>query len=123
MSSAVTVPDIRTLIAPTGFKVLVQVATQEEKQEKKTDAGLYVPSQTASDEALATMTGQVLALGPDAYSDPKRFPSGPWCKEGDTVVFRAFAGIKLRLRGRDYRLINDDTVEAVTAVPDEIRRS
>lgn len=115
-------PDITRLLKPSGYKILVRVTSTEERREKKTSGGLYVPEDTAAGEAIGTFTGVVMALGPDAYSDARRFVSGPWCQVGDTIVFRAFAGLRLRLRGVDYRLLNDDTVEAVTTVGDEIGR-
>lgn len=120
MSAVAQLTDIRTLLKLSGYKVLIRVNSKEER--KQTAGGLYVPDALAADEAHATMTGVVMALGPDAYSDPKRFPSGPWCKEGDAVVFRAYAGHPLKLRGSDYRIVNDDTIEAVTTCPDEIGR-
>ncbi len=119
---AETLTDIRTLLKLSGYKVLVRVTSKEERKQKPTAGGIYVPDSLAADEAHAAMTGVVMALGPDAYSDPKRFPSGPWCKEGDAVVFRAYAGHPLRLRGSDYRIVNDDSIEAVTVCPDEIGR-
>ena len=117
-----TLIDVRSLLKPSGYRVLVRVTSKEERKEKQTAGGIYVPDALAADEAHAAMTGVVVALGPDAYSDPKRFPSGPWCVEGDPVVFRAYAGHPIRLRGADYRIVNDDTIEAVTSVPDEIGR-
>jgi co-chaperonin GroES (HSP10) len=64
----------------------------------------------------------VVALGPDAYKDPKKFPSGPWCKVGDFVLVRPNAGSRLVIHGKDFRLINDDTIEAVVDDPRGIKR-
>jgi co-chaperonin GroES (HSP10) len=74
------------------------------------------------EELLATVLF-VAKIGPDAYKDEKRFPSGPWCKEGDFVLVRPNAGTRVKIHGRDCRLINDDTVEAVVQDPRGISRS
>ena len=73
---------------PMGFKVLVAMPQAEEK----TEGGILKASQTIRDEEVSNICGYVLKLGPDAYNDKNRFPSGPWCKQGDWVVFRAYSG-------------------------------
>jgi co-chaperonin GroES (HSP10) len=52
-----------------------------------------------------------------AYSDKERFPTGPWCKKGDFVLTRTYAGTRMRIHDREFRIINDDTVEAVVEDP------
>ena len=69
------------------------------------------------------MCGYVLKLGPDAYQDKNRFPSGPWCQEGDWVVFRPYSGTRMKIYGKEFRLINDDTVEAVVEDPTGVVRA
>jgi co-chaperonin GroES (HSP10) len=64
----------------------------------------------------------VVKIGPDAYLDAKRFPSGPWCKEGDFVLVRPNAGTRVEIHGREFRIINDDSVEAVVEDPRGIKR-
>ena len=66
---------------------------------------------------------QVLKLGPECYNDTKRFPNGAWCKEGDWVVFRAYSGTRMKMYGQEFRLINDDTVEAVVDDPTGVVRA
>jgi co-chaperonin GroES (HSP10) len=61
-------------------------------------------------------------LGPDCYKDEKRFPSGPWCKEGDFIIVRPNAGTRLEIHGREFRIINDDSVESVVEDPRGIKR-
>ena len=58
-----------------------------------------------------------MKLGDTAYKDEARFPTGPWCKEGDFVITRAYSGTRIKIFGNEFRIINDDTVEAVLAVP------
>jgi co-chaperonin GroES (HSP10) len=65
----------------------------------------------------------VLKIGPDAYKDPTRFPSGPWCKEGDFIVTRPMAGSRVKIHGREFRIINDDSVEGVVEDPRGISRA
>jgi co-chaperonin GroES (HSP10) len=68
------------------------------------------------------MVGVVLDVGDQAYSDLDRFPTGPWCKLGDFVVFRANTGTRFKVNGQEYRLINDDSIEAVVEDPSGIQR-
>jgi hypothetical protein len=64
----------------------------------------------------------VIKMGPDCYKDAKRFPNGPWCKEGDFILARPNTGTRLKIHGREFRLINDDVVEAVVDDPRGISR-
>ena len=73
-------------------------------------------------EEVLTTVLFVVALGPDCYKDEKRFPSGPWCKQGDFVLVRPNSGSRLLIHGREFRIINDDTVEAVVEDPRGIKR-
>ena len=73
-------------------------------------------------EELLTTVLFVIELGPDCYKDASRFPSGPWCKKGDFVLVRPNAGTRVVIHGREFRLINDDSVEAVVDEPRGIRR-
>jgi co-chaperonin GroES (HSP10) len=59
----------------------------------------------------------VLTLGPDCYADPTRFPNGPYCKEGDFILMRSYSGTRFKIHGKEFRLINDDSVEAVVEDP------
>jgi co-chaperonin GroES (HSP10) len=104
---------------PKGFKLLIALPELEEK----TDGGVYLPEQVRSNESLATVVGFVLKAGEIAYQDEKKFPTGPWCKEGDWVIFRAYSGTRVKIHGREFRLINDDTVEAVVEDPRGISRA
>ena len=62
-------------------------------------------------------------MGPDCYKDYAKFPTGPWCSEGDWVVMRAYSGTRINIHGKEFRLINDDTVEAVVNDPRGIQRA
>jgi len=98
---------------PTGYKILIALPEAEEK----TAGGIVKADVTRRIEEVGSMCGFVLKLGEDAYSDPKRFPSGAYCKEGDWVMFRSYSGTRFSILGKEMRLINDDSVEAVVADP------
>jgi hypothetical protein len=87
------------------------------------DVGLVKASQTLHYEEVLTPVLFVVKLGPDAYADKTRFPSGPSCKVGDFVVVRPNSGTRLHIHGREFRIINDDSVEAVVEDPRGIRRA
>lgn len=104
---------------PAGYKMLIALPELEEK----TESGIYLPEQVREREALATVVGFVLKMGSLAYKDTAKFPEGPWCKEGDWVLFRAYSGTRIKIHGREFRIINDDTVEAVVEDPRGIARA
>ena len=104
---------------PTGWKVLIALPEVEEK----TEAGIYKPDKALEIEAVSTVLGCVLKMGPLAYKDEKKFPTGPWCEVGDWVLMRAFSGTRIKIHGKEFRLINDDTVEAVVDDPRGVERA
>lgn len=104
---------------PSGYRLLI--ATLEASE--KTEGGVYMPDKLKDAETTASIIGFVVAAGPDAYSDPDKFPTGPYCKEGDFVIFRSYSGTRFKIAGKEFRLINDDTVEAVVDDPREYTRA
>lgn len=98
---------------PSGYRLLIAVPEVSEK----TDGGVYRPDQLKKAEETASVIGFVIKVGPEAYSDAGKFPSGPWCKEGDFVIFRSYSGTRFKVSDKEFRLINDDTVEAVVEDP------
>ena len=108
----------KQLPKPAGYHILCAVPEVEEEFEN----GLVKSSMTVYTEEMLTTVLFVVALGPDAYKDPQKFPSGPWCKVGDFVLVRPNAGSRLVIHGKDFRLINDDTIEAVVDDPRGIKR-
>ena len=90
-----------------------------------TDKAVDIRSIGKEDEGeaeVASIVGFVIAMGPDCYKDEKRFPTGPWCKEGDFVLMRSYSGTRISIHGKEFRLINDDTPEAVVQDPRGIKR-
>jgi co-chaperonin GroES (HSP10) len=98
---------------PTGWKLLCAVPEVEDKFE----SGIIKPDSLTKIEEHSTTVLFVLAVGPDAYKDEKKFPNGPWCKDGDFVLVRAYSGTRFKIHGREFRLLNDDQVEAVVEDP------
>jgi co-chaperonin GroES (HSP10) len=95
---------------------------EAEKEFEDSEVGLIKADETMRIEEVLTTVLFVVALGPDCYKDEKRFPSGPWCKQGDFVLVRPNSGSRLLIHGREFRIINDDTVEAVVEDPRGIKR-
>ena len=93
-----------------------------EIEEEYGDTGLVKPGQTMHYEELLSPVLFVVKLGPDAFKDEKRFPSGPSCKQGDFVLVRPNTGTRIKIHGKEFRLINDDSVEAVVQDPRGITR-
>jgi len=108
----------KQLPQPVGYHILCAIPEVEEEFEN----GIIKSSQTVYYEEMLTTVLFVVALGPDAYKDPQKFPSGPWCKQGDFVLVRPNAGSRLVIHGKEFRLINDDTIEAVVDDPRGIKR-
>lgn len=104
---------------PSGYRILCAIP----EIENKFDSGIVKADITLQHEELLTTVLFVVKLGPDCYKDEKRFPSGPWCKEGDFVLVRPHAGTRLKIHGREFRIINDDSVEGVVEDPRGISRT
>lgn len=104
---------------PKGWKILVMMPDYE----TVTTGGIVLPSDYVDREEVAAPVALVVAKGNLAYTDPKRFVDGlHWCQEGDFIIVRAYSGTRLDIHGKEFRLINDDTVEAVIADPRVIKR-
>ena len=104
---------------PKGYKLLIALPEIDES----TEGGIIKSAQSQHEESISTVVGWVMSMGPDAYVNYARFPSGPYCQVGDWVVFRAFSGTRIKIHGREFRLINDDTVEAVVEDPRGVERA
>jgi co-chaperonin GroES (HSP10) len=109
----------RQLPDPSGYRLLCALP----EVETKTAGGLFKADITLHHEELLSVVLFVMKIGPDAYKDEKRFPSGPWCKEGDFVLVRPHAGTRVKIHGKEFRIINDDSVEAVVDDPRGISRA
>lgn len=103
---------------PSGYRILCAIPDIE----KEYESGLLKADTTLHYEELLTTVLFVVDLGPDCYTDKSRFPGGPWCKKGDFVLVRPNSGSRLVIHGREFRIINDDSVEGVVDDPRGIKR-
>lgn len=106
------------LPTPSGYRILCAIP----EADKEYDSGLAKADVTMRNEEVLTTVLFVVALGPEAYKDESKFPSGAWCKKGDFILVRPNSGSRLLIHGREFRLINDDSVEAVVLDPRGISR-
>lgn len=104
---------------PVGYKILIALPKIEETYE----SGLLKADRTIQQEHILSMVGLVLDMGEQAYKDPDRYPTGPWCKVGDYVLFRANSGTRFKVNGVEYRFLNDDSIDGVVADPRGITRA
>ena len=104
---------------PVGYRLLIAMPDVEETFG---DSGIIKSSKEIHLDTVMSTIGLVLDVGEEAYSDKDRFPSGPWCKQGDYVMFRMNTGTRFKVRGKEYRLMNDDSIEAVVADPRGVTR-
>ena len=104
---------------PSGYRILCAIP----EMEKEFESGIVKADETLRYDELLTTVLFVVDLGPDCYKDPSRFPTGAWCKKGDFILARPNTGTRLKIHGREFRLINDDSVEAVVQDPRGISRA
>jgi co-chaperonin GroES (HSP10) len=103
---------------PKGYRILCAVP----EQEKEFESGILKPDDLIRKDELLTTVLFVVKLGTDCYQDASRFPTGPWCQVGDFILVRPNAGTRLVIHGKEFRIINDDSVEAVVQDPRGISR-
>jgi len=108
---------------PSGYRILIAIPKKEGTFK---DSKIIIAESERRKEEIASIVGMVIKLGPQAYADPDKFPDGPWCKEGDFIIMRSYSGTRFKVTTPDgdqeFRLINDDTVEAVIADPRVVTR-
>jgi co-chaperonin GroES (HSP10) len=109
----------KQLPEPKGYRMLCMVPKIEEEYE----SGILKSDETKKVEEQTTVVLFVAKMGDMAYADKDRFPSGPWCKEGDFVLVRPYTGTRIKLYGTEWRIINDDSVEAVVQDPRGLSRA
>ena len=104
---------------PSGYRIFCGIP----KIDDQFDNGLVKADITRKHEEMLTTVLFVMKMGPDCYKDKERFPSGPWCKQGDFILVRPHAGTRVKIHGREFRIINDDAVEGVVQDPRGISRA
>lgn len=108
------IKESHTLPVPVGYKVLVAMPEQPEKI-----GNVYIPDEHRDREATASIIGFVVDMGPECFNKS----DAPYCKPGDFIVMRSYSGTRLQISGVNFRLINDDNVEAVVDDPRGVLRS
>lgn len=101
---------------PTGWRVVVLPY----RGAQKTAGGIELAKETLERQQLTTTCAYVLAVGPLAYKDSDKFPDGPWCKEGDWIIFGRYAGARMMIDGGEIRILNDDEILATIKDPEDI---
>ena len=109
----------KQLPQPSGYHILCAIPEIDGTYE----SGLVKADVTMSHEERLTTVLFVISLGPDCYRDKKRFPSGPWCKQGDFILVRPNTGSRIKIHNREFRMITDDMVEGVVEDPRGIARA
>ena len=104
---------------PTGYHILIALPNVEETFG---ESMLLKADKTVREEYILSTIGLVLDMGDQAYNDKDRFSAGPWCKPGDYVMFRANTGTRFKIGTQEYRLMNDDSVQAIVPNPRAISR-
>ena len=104
------------LPTPTGWRILVLPFRMDEKSK----GGVLFANETVDKQQVASQCGNVLAMGSECYKDKERYPTGPWCKVGDWVVFARYAGSRIQIEGGEVRLLNEDEVLATVKNPEDI---
>ncbi len=104
---------------PCGYMILIALP---EVQKTYKGTNIEKSEESIRHDTILSMVGLVLDMGPQAYSDKDRYPTGPWCKVGDYVMFRQNTGTRFKVNGQEMRLLNDDSIQAVVANPTLVER-
>ena len=101
---------------PTGWRILILPY----KGKAKTESGIFLPDEVQDKKQISTQVGYVLRVGPLAYKDTEKFPSGDWCQEKQWVMFARYAGSRFQIDGGEVRILNDDEILATILDPEDI---
>ena len=108
----------KQLPEPFGYRILCAIPEVDDTY----DSGILKADTTMHYEEVLSTVFFVVKMGPDCYKDESRFPTGPWCKVGDFILARPNSGTRLKIHGREFRIINDDSVEGIVEDPRGITR-
>ena len=108
--------EVEKIPQPSGWRMVLFPL----KLQGKTKGGVLLTDDTVTESQVTTNICKVLKMGPECYKDKEKFPSGPWCKEGDWVLITRYAGSRIRIDGGELRIINDDEILAVVDDPRDI---
>ena len=108
--------EVEKIPQPSGWRMVLFPL----KLQGKTKGGVLLTDDTVTESQVTTNICKVLKMGPECYKDKEKFPSGPWCNEGDWVLITRYAGSRIRIDGGELRIINDDEILAVVDDPRDI---
>ena len=108
--------EVEKIPQPSGWRLLVLPFTPKEK----TKGGIIIAQESLDKARIATNCGYVVKMGPMAYGDKEKFPTGPWCKEGDWVIIARYAGSRIKIEDGELRILNDDEVLGTVDSPEDI---
>jgi|TARA_B100001063_G_C16721634_1_gene533938 co-chaperonin GroES (HSP10) len=107
---------LKLLPKPVGYRLLVRPYQPKEK----TKGGLYLTEKTLETQQLTTVVGMVVKMGDLCYKDKEKFPTGPWCKEGQFIVYGRYAGARFKTKYGEHRILNDDEIIGTINKPEDI---
>jgi len=105
-----TIPD------PVGYRILVRPWTGK----AKTKGGIYLTDKTLETKEITTVVGLVVKMGALCYKDKEKFSEGPWCKEGQFVIYGRYAGARFKTNYGEHRILNDDEIIGTIKKPEDI---
>ena len=103
---------------PTGWRILILPY----QGKGKTAGGIFLPTDTVEKNQVSTQVGYVLKVGPLAYKDKDKFPTGAWCEEKQWVMFARYAGSRFQIDGGEVRILNDDEILSTILDPEDIHQ-
>mgnify|MGYP003135946981 CR=1 FL=1 len=101
---------------PSGWRLLVMPF----KLKEKSKGGVILTDKIVEESQWSTNVGLVMDMGDLCYKDQEKFPTGPWCKKKDWVLFGRYAGARIKIDGGELRLLNDDEIMAVIEDPEDV---
>ena len=107
---------LRVLPQPVGYRLLIKPYVGK----KKTKGGIYLSEKTQETIEMTTVVGFVVKMGDLCYKDKEKFPTGPWCKEGQFVVYGRYAGSRFKTKYGEHRILNDDEIIGTINKPEDI---
>ena len=107
---------LKIIPKPVGYRLLVRPYEGKEK----TEGGVYISDTTRDNIQMTTVVGLVIKMGDLCYKDKDKFPTGPWCKEGEFVVYGRYSGARFKTKYGEHRILNDDEIIGTIAKPEDI---
>ena len=107
---------LNILPQPVGYRLLIKPYSGK----KKTKGGIYLSEKTKETIEMTTVVGYVVKMGDLCFKDKQKFPNGPWCKEGQFVIYGRYSGARFKTRYGEHRILNDDEIIGTINQPEDI---